>query len=45
MRSLTASGFYTSKIGIDDIGYVGNKANIWAGVPADVLAQYGLKEV
>ena len=45
MRSLTASGFYTSKIGIDDIGYVGNKANIWAGVPDDVLAQYGLKEV
>ena len=45
MRSLTASGFYTSKIGIDDIGYVGNKPNVWAGVPADVLAQYGLKEV
>ena len=45
MRNLTASGFYTSKIGIDDIGYVGNKANIWAGVPADVLAQYGLKDV
>ena len=45
MRNLTASGFYTSKIGIDDIGYVGNKANIWAGVPEDVLAQYGLKEV
>ena len=45
MRNLTASGFYTSKIGIDDIGYVGNKPNVWEGVPADVLAQYGLKEV
>lgn len=44
MRSLTASGFYTSKIGITDIGYVGNKPNIWEGVPADVLAQYGLSE-
>ena len=45
MRNLTASGFYTSKIGIDDIGSVGNKPNVWAGVPPDVLAQYGLKEV
>ena len=45
MRNLTASGFYTSKIGINDIGYVGNKPNNWEGVPADVLAQYGLKDV
>lgn len=45
MRSLTASGFYTSKIGIKDIGYVGNVPNQWEGVPADVLAQYGLKEI
>lgn len=45
MRNLTASGFYTSKIGIKDIGYVGNVPNVWAGVPADVLAQYGLKDV
>jgi hypothetical protein len=45
MRNLTASGFYTSKIGINDIGYVGNKPNNWGGVPADVLAQYGLKDV
>lgn len=45
MRNLTASGFYTSKIGIKDIGYVGNVPNVWEGVPADVLAQYGLKDV
>lgn len=45
MRNLTASGFYTSKIGITDIGYVGNKPNNWEGVPEDVLAQYGLKDV
>lgn len=42
MRSLTASGFFTSKIGLDDIGYVGNKPNQWNGVPDDVLKQYGL---
>jgi hypothetical protein len=41
MRRLTASGFYTSKIGIADIGYMGNVPHKWEGVPADVLAQYG----
>ena len=45
MRSLTASGFFTSKIGIDDLGYVGNRPNKWEGVPADVLKQYGLENV
>ncbi|WP_025761321.1 gluconate 2-dehydrogenase subunit 3 family protein [Dyadobacter tibetensis] len=40
MRNLTASGFYTSKIGIDDIGYVGNTPNVWTGPPADVIKQY-----
>jgi hypothetical protein len=42
MRNLTASGFYTSEIGIKDMGYAGNKPNQWNGVPADVLQQYGL---
>jgi hypothetical protein len=42
MRSLTASGFYTTQMGVDDIGYKGNTPNQWKGVPADVLAQYGL---
>jgi len=42
MRSLVISGFYTSKEGIKDIGYVGNKPNQWNGVPDDVLKQYGL---
>ena len=42
MRNLTATGFYTSEIGIKDIGYAGNKPNQWKGVPDDVLKQYGL---
>jgi gluconate 2-dehydrogenase gamma chain len=42
MRNLTASGFFTSKMGMDDIGYVGNRPNQWNGVPDDVLKQYGL---
>ncbi len=42
MRNLTATGFYTSQIGVKDIGYVGNTPNQWNGVPDDVLKQYGL---
>jgi len=42
MRNLTASGYFSSKEGIADIGYVGNRPNQWDGVPPDVLKQYGL---
>jgi gluconate 2-dehydrogenase gamma chain len=42
MRNLTASGFYTSEIGVKDIGYVGNAPNQWNGVPPEVLKQYKL---
>jgi len=42
MRNLTATGFYTSAIGVKDVGYLGNAPNQWNGVPADVLKQYGL---
>lgn len=42
MRNLTATGFYTSEIGVKDVGYMGNVPNQWNGVPADVLKQYGL---
>ena len=45
MRNLTASGFYTTQIGIKDIGYVGNAPNKWEGVPADVLAQYKMQGI
>ena len=45
MRNLVASGFFTSKIGIEDLGYVGNRPNKWEGVPADIIKQYGLENV
>jgi gluconate 2-dehydrogenase gamma chain len=45
MRNLTASGFYTTRIGVDDLGFVGNAPNKWTGVPADVLKQYGMENV
>jgi gluconate 2-dehydrogenase gamma chain len=43
MRDLTATGFFTSEIGIKDLGYAGNTPNRWDGVPQDVLDQYGVK--
>ncbi len=42
IRNLVATGFYTSEIGVKDVGYVGNTPNQWNGVPEDVLKQYGL---
>lgn len=41
-RNLTATGFWSSKMGISDIGYLGNVPNTWDGPPTDVLAKYGL---
>ena len=43
MRDLTACGFFTSEIGIKDLGYAGNKPNQWNGVPQDVLDKYNVK--
>ena len=42
MRNLTATGFYTSEIGVKDVGYMGNAPNQWNGVPDEVLKQYNL---
>ena len=42
MRDLTATGFYTTEIGVKDLGYAGNKATQWDGVPDEVLQQYKL---
>ena len=45
MRNLTATGFFTTKMGINDLGYVGNAPNKWEGVPADLIKQYGMEGV
>ncbi|MGE6220038.1 gluconate 2-dehydrogenase subunit 3 family protein [Nubsella zeaxanthinifaciens] len=42
LRNLVASGFYTSEIGVEDLGYKGNTPNQWNGVPDEVLKQYNL---
>ena len=44
MRSLTAGGFFSSKMGMEDIGYMGNRPNRWEGVPADDIKKYGLED-
>jgi len=41
MRNLTSSGFYTTEMGVKDIGYVGNRPGVWNGVPEDVLKAHG----
>ena len=41
-RDLTASGFFTSEMGIKDIGFMGNMPYDWKGCPPEVLAKLGL---
>jgi hypothetical protein len=42
-RDLTASGFFTSKMGIADLQYMGNGyVPEWTGCPANVLKKLGL---
>ena len=41
VRNLTVTGYYTSKEGIEDLGYKGNTPNVWDGVPQDVLDKHG----
>lgn len=43
LRNLTVSGFYTTEIGFKDLGYLGNRPNVWDGVPQEVLDRYGLE--
>lgn len=43
MRNLTLTGYYTTKMGINDLGYKGNTPNIWDGVPEDVLKAHGMQ--
>ncbi len=43
LRNLTASGFYSSRIGIADLGYTGNRPVAeWKGTPPEVMRTLGL---
>ncbi|MFY0626789.1 MAG: gluconate 2-dehydrogenase subunit 3 family protein [Reichenbachiella sp.] len=43
MRQLTLTGYFTSKMGIEELGYKGNTPNIWDGIPEDILKDYSVK--
>lgn len=40
MRNLTMTGYFTSEMGIKDLGYKGNTPGVWDGIPEDVLAEH-----
>ncbi|MGH7529457.1 MAG: gluconate 2-dehydrogenase subunit 3 family protein [Gemmatimonadales bacterium] len=43
-RDLTASGFWSSKMGIEDLQYLGNKfVREWTGCPPAALAKLGVR--
>ncbi len=43
IRNFTLTGYYTTQMGWDELGYVGNRPNVWNGVPEDVLKEHGLE--
>lgn len=43
-RDLVASGFWSSKIGIEDIGYIGNRPHNWQGCSHEALEHLGLED-
>lgn len=45
LRDLVVSGFFTSKMGIKDLPYVGNEPqSAWEGCPTPVLAKLGISK-
>lgn len=40
IRNLVVTGYYTTKIGFEDLGVTSNFPNVWDGVPAEVLASH-----
>jgi hypothetical protein len=43
MRDLVAAGFWSSKVGVKDLGYQGNVPAVWDGAPQAVLDKLGVK--
>ena len=42
-RDLTSSGFWSTRIGVDDLQYMGNRGLVrWDGCPPDALAKLGV---
>ncbi|HET9440539.1 MAG TPA: gluconate 2-dehydrogenase subunit 3 family protein [Longimicrobiales bacterium] len=41
-RDLTAAGFFSSRIGVKDIGYIGNEWRTWDGCPPAAMQRLGV---
>ena len=37
---MVVTGWFTSEVGMRDLGYKGNIPNVWDGVPEDVLKDH-----
>jgi gluconate 2-dehydrogenase gamma chain len=43
VRNLIGSGFFSSEMGVADVGYIGNVPNpVWEGAPPEALTELGL---
>ena len=42
LRDLVAGGFFSSKIGVADLQYMGNVPHQWNGAPPEVLQKLGV---
>ena len=43
-RDMTAAGFWSSRVGVKDIGYVGNQWTQWDGCPPEAVRRLGVSE-
>ena len=41
LKDLVITGYYSSEVGINDLGYKGNQPNFWDGVPDDIMKDHG----
>ena len=41
IRNLVITGYFSSEVGIKDLGYKGNQPNVWDGVPEEILKEHG----
>ena len=44
-RDFTATAFWTSKIGIEDLQFMGNKPTVWDGPPQAWLDRLGVSDL
>lgn len=43
LRDLVATGFWSSRMGVADLGYSGNRPAVWDGSPVEILKRLGVE--